>query len=113
MTPHPLRLILTSYLIAGLIAVTVPGIGLLGQVLTVWLGGSVLMFGLAVTPGISQYFRHAPDTATDDDAATEDRDGEFQRWDDDAALDHLNAEADLGAGAAALDEEPEHRTGTG
>lgn len=115
MTPHPLRLILTSYALATLVAIAIPQLGLLGQVLTVWLGGSALMFGLATTPGVKHFFRKPmPTESSDDDlkpATDTDTDTEYQRWDEDALLEAVNADADEDSQTAK--EAPTRATGTG
>ncbi|MEM6934688.1 MAG: hypothetical protein AAF526_14055, partial [Pseudomonadota bacterium] len=67
----------------------------------------------AMTPWVNRYFRYRPGSATIDDAADASLENEYLRWDEDAALEHLNAEADMGVGVAGFEAEPKRASGSG
>jgi len=111
MHPHPLRLLVTAYGLAGLGAGAVLASGLPwpAGLAVLWLGGPVAVVALGLTPGLSRAF---VDVAHADEA---DRTGafrrEYTRWEEDMAaeffqsLDHPDRKRIHGARA------PDQRAG--
>ncbi|MBY8975266.1 hypothetical protein KHP62_05575 [Rhodobacteraceae bacterium NNCM2] len=100
MSPHPFRLILTSYSLALVLAFAAQQLGLVAQGLIFWLGGAVLVPLLGSLPGLRTWFTSEGAGGLPMPAeAAPDLDQEYRKWDEDAQLEARNHEADRGVAA--------------
>ncbi|MEM7178254.1 MAG: hypothetical protein AAGD47_09060 [Pseudomonadota bacterium] len=97
MSPHPLRLLISSYSLALVVALILPGAGLVTQALVFWLGGAGFVAVLAMTPGIRAWFTADLDASlpgSHGDLHPDDPDLEYRQWDEDARIEAANHNAD-------------------
>ncbi|MEM8792009.1 MAG: hypothetical protein AAGE80_10345 [Pseudomonadota bacterium] len=85
MIAYPLRLLFVSYGLAGLVALTAPGLSPMQILLVFWLGGAGLVFPLAILPGLRPVFTRG--LVLSPHARSEHE--EFVMWDEDIERETL------------------------